>query len=416
MFDIDKWQEIWDTVRKNKLRTFITAFNVSWGIFILIVLMGFGNGFHHGVQHQFDDDATNSLYINGGQTSVPYKGIKPGKDIYFDNGDYDLIKKKIAGVDHITSRYFVSGEFTVRYKDRYSSFNIRACHPDHVYLEKTIVTSGRFLNNKDIEERRKVTAIGSKVVTILFGNENPIGKYITVNGIKYKVVGTYEDKGHENEVKVIYIPISTAQVAYGGGNRVHQLLLTMGNSTVKESKAIEAGILDILSEKHVFSKEDDRAVRIWNSLEEYQKFQSLFAGIKAFLFIVGIFTLVAGVVGLSNIMLIVVKERTKEVGIRKAIGATPRSVIGLFLQEALAITLIAGYIGLVAGLLFIEYGFLSKLMALFGFPMDFFIDPQVNFNGAVLATLLLALAGTLAGYFPARKAAGINPIEALRDE
>lgn len=416
MFDLDKWQEIWNTIRKNKLRTLITAFNVSWGIFILIILIGFGNGFHHGVQQQFDDDATNSLWIRPGQTSVAYKGMKPGRNITFNNTDYNDIQARVDGIEHITGRYYVSGEFTVRYKDRYSSFNIRACHPDHLHLEKTIITSGRFINEIDLKQRRKVTAIGTKVVDILFGKEDPIGKYITVNGIQYKVVGVYEDKGNENEMKVIYIPISTGQIAYGGGNQVHQLMLTMGNASVAESKQIEESVLTLLSDNHIFSKEDEKAVYIGNSLENFQQFMNLFAAIKIFLFIVGIFTLVAGVVGLSNIMLIVVKERTKEIGIRKAIGATPNSVIGLFLQEALIITLLSGYAGLVAGIFFIEYGFLADLMELFGFPMDFFTRPDVDLQVAVTATIVLVVAGTLAGYFPARKAAKIRPIEALKDE
>lgn len=416
MFDLDKWQEIWNTVKKNKLRTLITAFNVSWGIFILIILIGFGNGFHNGVQQQFNDDATNSLWIRPGQTSVAYKGMKPGKNISFTNADYKEIQSKVAGIEHLTGRYYVSGEFTVRYKDRYSSFNIRACHPDHLQLEKTLITSGRFINEIDISQRRKVTAIGTKVVDVLFGSEDPIGKYITINGIQYKVVGVYKDEGNENEMKVIYIPISTAQIAYGGGNRIHQLMLTMGNASVAESKEIESAIHTLLSENHIFSKEDKKAVNMYNSLENFQRFTDLFAAIKIFLFIVGIFTLVAGVVGLSNIMLIVVKERTKEIGIRKAIGATPNSVVGLFLQEALIITLLSGYVGLVAGIFFIEYGLLSNLMALFGFPMDFFVAPNVSLQVAVTATIVLVLAGTLAGYFPARKAAKIRPIEALKDE
>lgn len=416
MFDLDKWQEIWNTIQKNKLRTLITAFNVSWGIFILIILIGFGNGFHHGVEQQFDDDATNSLWIRPGQTSMAYKGLKPGKKITFTNTDYTDILANIDGVEHLTGRYYVSGEFTVRYKDRYSSFNIRACHPDHLYLEKTILTAGRFINPMDLKQKRKVTAIGTKVVDILFGKEDPIGKYITVNGIQYKVVGVYKDEGNENEMKVIYIPISTAQIAYGGGNQIHQLMLTMGKASVGESKEIEASVLTLLSDNHIFSKEDKKAVNIGNSLENFQQFMDLFAAIKVFLFIVGIFTLVAGVVGLSNIMLIVVKERTKEVGIRKAIGATPNSVVGLFLQEALIITLVAGYVGLVAGIFFIEYGFLADLMALFGFPMDFFTRPSVSLQVAITATIVLVLAGCLAGYFPARKAAKISPIEALKDE
>lgn len=415
MFDIDKWQEIFFTMKQNKLRSFITAFNVAWGIFILIILMGFGSGFQHGVEHQFDDDATNSLWIRAGKTSKPYNGIKPGKQIQFTNQDYEAIKR-IEGVEYITGRYYLSGEFTVRYKNNLSFFNVRSCHPDHQYLEKTLVTSGRYLNDKDQGEKRKVTVIGEKVVEVLFGKINPIGKYVNVNGIEYKVVGTFKDEGNEFEQKVIYIPISTAQIAYGGGNNIHMLMVTVGNASEAESKMIEAEVLSYLSGKHNFDPTDKKAVRIFNGVANFMEFMNLFAGIRFFLFIVGVFTLIAGVVGVSNIMLIVVKERTKEVGVRKALGATPNSIIGLFLQESMFITLMAGYIGLVAGFVFIDTGSLSVMMDSFGFPMDFFIRPEVSLKGAVTATLVLALFGSLAGYFPARKAAKVEPIEALKDE
>lgn len=415
MFDIDKWQEIFFTIRRNKLRSFITAFNVAWGIFILIILMGFGSGFQNGVEFQFNDDATNALWISPGETSKPYKGMKPGKTIRLTNEDYDAIRN-IKGIEYLTGRYYLSGEFTVRYKDNVSFFNVRSCHPDHKYLEKTLMTSGRYLNEKDQREKRKVTCIGTKVIEVLFGNEDPIGKYIDVNGIKYKVVGTFIDEGSEYEAKVIYIPISTAQIAYGGGNNIHQLMATVGNASVAESQMIQQEVLDYLSDTHNFDPTDAKAMRIFNGVENFMQFMNLFTGIRVFLFIVGIFTLIAGVVGVSNIMLIIVKERTKEVGIRKAIGATPGSVIGLFLQESMFITLIAGYIGLVMGFVFIDSGALSNMMDSFGFPMDFFKRPEVSLRGAVVATLVLAVLGSLAGYFPARKAAKVEPIEALRDE
>ena len=415
MFNIDTWQEIFFTIKQNKLRSFITAFNVAWGIFILIILMGFGSGFQHGVEFQFNDDATNSLWIRSGETSKPYNGIKPGREIRFTNQDYEAIKK-IEGIEYITGRYYLSGEFTVRYKNNVSFFNVRSCHPDHQYLEKTLVTSGRYLNAKDQKEKRKVTVIGEKVVEVLFGKVNPIGKYVNVNGIEYKVVGTFKDEGNDFEQKVIYIPISTAQIAYGGGSHIHQLMVTVGNATEAESRMIEADILTYLSGKHNFDPTDKKAVRIFNGVVNFMKYMNLFKGIRFFLFIVGVFTLIAGVVGVSNIMLIVVKERTKEVGVRKALGATPNSIIGLFLQESMFITLTAGYVGLVAGYVFLDSGTFTTMIYSFGFPEDFFMRPEVSLQGAVAATLVLAIFGGLAGYFPARKAAKVEPIEALKDE
>jgi len=414
MFDLDKWQEIFHTISKNKLRTFLTAFSVAWGIFMLILLLGFGTGFHNGVIWQFRDDATNSIWIRPGQTSIPYNGLKPGRNIRLTNEDFDAISQQVSGVEHITSRFYLSGEFTVRYKDKYSSFNVRACHPDHKYLENTIVIEGRFLNELDIREKRKVTAIGTQIVETLFEQEDPIGKWIDVNGIKYKVVGIYDDHGGENEVRNIYIPISTAQMAYGGGNRVHQIMFTTGDATVAESKQMEAQLLDVLTRRHNFSPEDERAIRIQNSVEFFQKFMDLFAGIKLFLWVVGFGTIIAGIVGVSNIMLIVVKERTREIGLRKALGATPRSIIGLFLQESILITLVAGYSGLVFGIGLVEL--INWAMINFNAQPEFFRHPEIDLVTAISATLMLVFAGLMAGFFPARKAARVSPIEALRDE
>lgn len=416
MFEIDKWQEIFYTMKQNKLRSAITAFNVAWGIFILIVLMGFGSGFQNGVEHQFDGDATNSIWVRPGQTSKPYNGIKPGRNIQFTDADYEAIKK-IPGVEHISGRYFLTGEFTVHYKDKLSFFSVVSCHPDYIYLEKAVMTHGRFINEKDQFGKRKVAVIGANVVDVLFEREDPIGKYIDVNGIQYKVIGIFKDDGGEDrDQKRVYIPLSTAQIAYGGGNKIHSISMTVGNASEAESRIIEGKILDYLSAKHNFDPTDKKAIRIFNAVANYMQFVNLFTGIRFFLFIVGVFTLIAGVVGVSNIMLIVAKERTKEIGVRKAIGATPGSIIGLFLQESMFITLIAGYIGLVAGFSFIETGTLSNLMEGFGFPMDFFRHPQVSLSGAIAATLVLALFGSLAGFFPARTAAKVEPIEALKDE
>ncbi len=414
MFDLDKWQEIFHTISKNKLRTFLTAFSVAWGIFMLILLLGFGTGFHNGVIWQFRDDATNSIWIRPGQTSIPYNGLKPGRNIRLTNEDFDAISQQVNGVEHITSRFYLSGEFTVRYKDKYSSFNVRACHPDHKYLENTIVIEGRFLNELDIREKRKVTAIGTQIVETLFEQEDPIGKWIDVNGIKYKVVGIYDDHGGENEVRNIYIPISTAQMAYGGGNRVHQIMFTTGDATVAESKQMEAQLLNVLTRRHNFSPEDERAIRIQNSVEFFQKFMDLFAGIKLFLWVVGFGTIIAGIVGVSNIMLIVVRERTREIGLRKALGATPRSIIGLFLQESILITLVAGYSGLVFGIGLVEL--INWAMINFNAQPEFFRHPEIDLVTAISATLMLVFAGVMAGFFPARKAARVSPIEALRDE
>lgn len=414
MFDLDKWQEIFHTIQKNKLRTFLTAFSVSWGIFMLIFLLAFGTGFQNGVEGQFSDVATNSLWLNSGQTSMPYKGMKPGKQVQMDNIDHNAISNQIEGVDKITSRFFCYGEFTIRYKNKYSAFEVMGCHPDHRYLENQTPTKGRFINENDIKQRRKVAAIGTKVVEGLFGTEDPIGKLIDVNGIMYTVVGVYEDGGDEGEVRRIFIPITVAQLTYEATNRVHQIMFTIGDAGVEESNVIKDNVIKLMSNRHQFDPADTRALFIWNNVEEFQKFRSLFDGIKMFLWAVGLVTIVAGIVGVSNIMLIVVKERTREIGVRKALGATPGSIVSLFLQESITITMLAGYIGLLAGVGLIEL--INWAMTNFQIEAEFFSKPKVDLGIAIKATLLLVVSGALAGFFPARKASKVNPIEALKDE
>lgn len=413
MFDIDKWQEILYTIRKNKLRTALTAFSVSWGIFMLIILLGSGSGLQNGAEYQFRDDAINSIWISPGQTSIPYNGMKPGRRIQLTNEDYEMILRQ-PGVEHLTGRFYLSGEYTVRYKDKYSSFNVRACHPAHQYLEKSIVVKGRYLNDFDLQEKRKVACIGTVIADVLFEKEDPIGKYIDINRVKYKIVGVYEDEGGEGELRTIYIPITTGQMAYNGGNRINQMMFTVGDASVEESKKIEANVTSLLSQKHNFSLEDKRAMRINNGVENFKRFQDVFTGIRIFIWVVGIGTIIAGIVGVSNIMLIVVKERTREIGVRKALGATPNSIIGLILQEAIVITTVAGYLGLIAGIGLLEG--INYLMVSMNVQAEFFKNPTVDLNTAISATLLLVFAGALAGYFPARRAAKVNPIEALRDE
>ncbi|CAM2065145.1 ABC transporter permease [Sulfidibacter corallicola] len=414
LFNPDHWQEIGQTVRKHKLRTFLTAFSVAWGIFMLILLLGAGKGLENGVRYQFRDDATNSIWITPRRTSVPYRGLRPGRSVRFTDDDYRMVRDTIGGVEHITARFVLRGDFRVRYGDEYSTFGIRSVHPDHLYLENTLMQEGRFINELDIRDRRKVAAIGTRVVTSLFGRKNPIGEWIDINGIQYRVVGVFHDIGGEGEQRMIYIPISTGQVAYGGGNQIHRLMFTIGDASFDESKLIESKVVDLLSERHVFDPEDPRAMRVANLVEHYEQFAQLFKGIAVFVWLVGLGTIIAGIVGVSNIMFIAVKERTREIGIRKALGAPPSSIIGLFLLESITITVLAGYLGMVAGIGLIE-GVQAVLQKMPSQP-DFFRNPSVDFWTAATATLVLILAGVTAGYFPARRAAAVDPIEALRDE
>lgn len=414
MFSIDTWQEIWSTVRKNKLRTFLTAFSVAWGIFLLIFLIGTGTGFKNGVIWEFRDDASNALFIDPGTTSLAYDGLSPGRSLRFTDEDIESVSQQIEGVEYLTARYYVRGNRVVLYKNEKASFSIRSVHPDHKYLENTIMQSGRFLNELDLIEKRKVAVIGQKVNETLFKEEDPLGKWINVNGIMYKVIGVFEDVGGEGEMSMIYLPLTTAQMAYGAGNYIDRIMFTMDTKDIDEALAIESATLDLMSRRHHFDKEDPRAINLFNLMREFKQVMSLIDAINLALWIVGVFTIVAGIVGVGNIMLIVVKERTREIGVRKALGATPWSIIGLFMQEAVLITVLAGYLGLVVGLGLME-GIQALLMQAGG-GVQFFRDPNVDVHAALFATSLLVVSGLLAGVFPAYKAAKLQPIDALRDE
>lgn len=415
MFDIDKWNEIFITIGKNKLRTFLTAFSVAWGIFILMILLGFGTGLRHGVEYDFKGDATNAIWVFPGQTSLPYKGMKPGRNVIFHNDDVSTIKRNESRVDHGTGQFYARGEYTVRYKRKYASYNVRGIAPDFKYIEKQSMLEGRYINEFDIEQRRKVAVIGAKVKEGLFEpGDDPVGAWIDVGNIKYKVVGVYKDPGGEEDLRRIFIPLTTAQLAYNGQDKVHSMMFTIGDAGVRDGKQIADDIRSTLATKYKFDPEDPRALHVWNAMEDYMRFINLMIGIKFFLWMVGIGTIIAGIVGVSNIMLIIVKDRTREIGVRKALGATPASIVGLFLQEAIFITLMAGYTGLISGIGLLE--FIQWAMIKFNVDSQYFKDPEVNLPTAIGATILLVIAGAVAGYFPAHRAAKVNPIEALREE
>ena len=412
MFEIDKWQEIYSTIRKNKLRTFLTGFSVAWGIFMLIILLGSGSGLENGVKEQFKGGATNGVWISSGQTSLKYKGLKTGRQIKFTNEDYKSIKTTVEGYDRISARLFL-GNKLISYKNEYGSFFLSPCHPDYGFIKELDVIQGRFLNTIDIKEFRKVAVIGEKVKSTLFKGADTLalGKYIKVNGVIFQVVGIFRDYSrNDDEQKRVYIPISTAQRVFQGENVINQISFTTGKATAQEADLMIGKSKAVLAKMHTFDIDDNRAINVWNKNEEVRKFRALFAGIRLFIWIIGIGTIIAGIVGVSNIMMIVVKERTKEIGIRKSLGATPWSIVALIMQEAIVITSFAGYIGLVLGVGLLEL--ITKNVP----PSEFFRNPEADFSVAVMATVLLIIAGAIAGFFPAMKAAGVNPVEALRDE
>jgi len=408
MFDKEKWYEIFATLQKNKLRTVLTSFSVAWGIFILIVLLGSGNGLQNGVTKQFEQDATNSLWVYKGETSMAYRGLKPGRRIDFDNQDYEATKSEIKEVENISSMLNIWKQKNLAYKNEYGVFNIMSVHPGTKALENVTIDEGRFISDLDVKMSRKSVAISYVVKDALFKDEDAIGKYMKINNIPFKVVGVFSDPSERDNNRV-YIPISTGQKVFTGGTEINNLAITIPAEMMDESVAVEQQLRESFAKRHTFNIEDKRAIYINNNLQEFKKFQGLFSGIRIFVWIIGIGTIISGIVGVSNIMIIVVKERTQEIGVRKALGATPNSIVGLILLESVFITSVAGYFGLVAGV-----GLLELLAP--HLKSDFFMNPEADIRIAIGATFLLIISGVLAGLIPARKAASIKPIEALREE
>jgi putative ABC transport system permease protein len=412
MFDIDKWQEILGTMQKNKLRTFLTAFGVFWGIFMLVLLLGAGKGLENGVYNRFGAGAKNSIYVWSGKTALAHKGMSPGREIKFTNQDLGAMGRDIEDIQTLAPRNRVMGEYTINYKTQNGSYQVFGSEPGFLKINGEIPFRGRLLNEYDEREKRKVVVIGDQVSKVLFGEADPVGEYVNIRGIHFKVVGTFKMRGNNSSRREerAYIPFSTLQAAFNQNNQVQMMALVAEPGV--SAKEMEDRMRNLLAERHKFSNEDKMAIGVENTEAEFLKVMGLFNGIKIFVWIVGIGTLIAGIVGVSNIMLIIVKERTREIGVRKALGATPLSIVSLILQESVVITAFSGYLGLLAGtgvLAGLEY-----LMESSGAEAPFFANPEVDPGVALAATLVLVVSGALAGLMPALKAARIKPIEALR--
>lgn len=414
MFNVERWQEIFETLRKNKLRTFLTSLSVASGIFILVILLGFSSGIENGVTSEFQQDATNEISIRTRRTTKGYKGLNPGRYIQMKDDDFAMINNNYDEfLEYRTANYSIWGG-QVTYKNETGNYRVQGVLPDNQFIENADIGRGRFINQSDIDESKKVAVIGNKVSRDLFKSENPISKYISIFGIQYKVVGVYFDPGGEREESQVFLPLTAARAAFNGSDNIRNMSFTVKMSdNFDEAVALSTNITESierdLKEKHIIAPDDRAAVRVNNTLEEAQKIYSLIDTIKAVFWFIGIGTIIAGVVGVGNIMIIIVKERTKEIGIRKALGAVPSSIIGMILQEAIFVTMFAGLFGLIAGL---------ALLEAVGPQVDspFIKFPQVDFATAITTVFILVLAGALAGFLPAYRAAKIKPIVALRDE
>lgn len=406
MFDLDRWREIFQAISKNKLRTILTGFTISFAILLFTLLFGIGNGLKNTFTEEFAGDAENVIYINKGKTSKAYKGLQVGRRIQFENDDYKfLIDKFEKDIQYITPIF--SKNLKANYRDEKSRNQVRGTVPDIQFLEELVIEQGRFISQFDIKKKAKVVAIGRLVEKDLFGKRSALNKRISIDGFNYKVVGVFSDAGGDNDERYIYTPISTLQTIYGNTNHIDRIRITF-NPSMTNAQAIAFGkkIGKELKAKHDVHPRDQSAIHIQNMAEVKGQIGQMMFGLNLVILIIGLGTLIAGIVGVSNIMVFVVRERTKELGIRKALGATPKSIVGMILQETLLITAIAGYSGLLIGVAVLEY--MTPVLK------EYFItDPSVSDTLMIGATVTLIVSGLIAGYLPARRAARIKPIDAL---
>lgn len=415
MFDADSWQEIFATIRKNKLRTFLTCFGVFWGIFMLVVMIGSGNGLSNGILSDFSGTATNSFFCWAQKTSKPYKGMKPGRNFNFNNEDTKALSTipELAVVAPMNQLGNYEGTNNVIYNLKSAGFGVSGVYPELTKIEQTKMKEGRFLNKNDIDNKRKVAVIGKRVHEVLFAKgQSPIGEYIQINGVYFKVIGLTQplssgERGNEQS-ETVHIPFTTFQQAFNYGDIVGWYAI-LAKTGVPASDA-EDKVLSVLRERHKIAPDDPMAIGHWNMEKEFNKLSGLFNGINGLVWIVGIGTLLAGIIGVSNIMLIVVKERTKEIGIRRAIGAPPSHIVKQLIIESVFLTTLAGYIGLLLSVLLME-GISSAIPEGEG---GMFKNPTIDLNAALTALTILIVAGAFAGLIPARKAIRIPPVEALR--
>ncbi|RRD93303.1 FtsX-like permease family protein [Bacteroides heparinolyticus] len=414
---IDLWQEIYGTIKRNKLRTALTGFAVAWGIFILILLLGAGNGVMNAQNEQMASLAMNSIKVGAGWTSKPYDGLSQGRRIQLNNGDLAITRNMRKHVENAGAVIYQSG-MNISYGNEYINERLMGVHPNYLEIERPTVVEGRFINQLDIREKRKVAILNERSVKTLFKHgAKPLGKMLNMGGVMFQVVGVYKDKGNSGGQDV-FVPFSTLQTVYNKGDKLNNILMSIKDlNTEEENKVFEADYRAAIGAHQRFDKTDDGAIWIWNRFTQMTQMNKGADYMRTAIWIIGLFTLLSGIVGVSNIMLITVKERTREFGIRKALGARPWSILKLVIVESVVITAFFGYIGMVAGVGVTEYMNMTAGKAVMDIGVQqqtMFLNPTVDLGIAIRATMTLIVAGTLAGLFPALKAVKTRPIEALR--
>ena len=414
MFDLDRWQEIYSTLRKNKLRTVMTAFGVFWGIFMLVVMLGAGRGLENGITLEMGDFATNSAFMWSQTTTIPYKGFPKGRWFTFTNEDIKALRDNVPEIDMLAPR-IQRGGIQVIYGLNTGMYQVQGDYPDFNYIDPVEILEGRFINELDINASRKVAVVGKRVIDdLLKADENPIGKYIRIQGVYFQIIGVFASKHSgrwgENQELTIILPFTSMQKAFNIGNRVYVFAMT-SKPNISVSQTLEKARALMLA-RHSCSPDDNEAIGSNDVEQEFMKIGRLFSGVAALVWLVGIGTLLAGIIGISNIMLVAVKERTKEIGIQRAIGAKPVTIIAGIMLEAIVLTAIAGYLGLVCGVGVVE-------LVDYAFPPShdsMFAHPEVHFGAAMSSLVILIVSGALAGLIPAYRAVSVKPIDALRYE
>lgn len=419
MFDLDNWNEIWVTITRNKLRSILTGFGVFWGIFMLVILIGGGNSFMGGLSAKFEGFASNSTFYSSGVTSEPYKGYRKGRSWNINNRDLELIKDRATTIEYISPNLFYGGgDKNVVNGQKSGSYLSRGVYGEYFFIEGQHILSGRLFNQLDIEEKRKVCVIGKQVYETLFErNEVAEGKYIRVNGVYFQVIGVISPRSDAqiggNAEETVFLPFTTMQLAFNQGDVVHFVACTTKRGYDAEETVEE--VTQILKASHSISPTDEKAVWSMNASQQFKIFDLLFLGVSILIWFVGMSTLLSGMIGISNIMVVTVRERTREIGVRRALGAKPKTILVQILSESFVLTFLAGILGLFAGIAALEI--ISYAMQdYFMDEANIFIEPFVSFNVAIISLVILLFAGIIAGIMPANRALKIKAIEALRDE